>query len=69
MHCCVCSRVCHHIGGPFYCSTHQPVITVWPPVNPLAPSVCTGHCYCQVQVDNHIACCNCGNRQKAQGGQ
>lgn len=23
-HCCVCSGVCNHTGGPFYCSVHAP---------------------------------------------
>lgn len=23
-HCCVCTRVCHHIGGPYYCVPHSP---------------------------------------------
>ena len=23
-HCCACSTVCHHIGGPFYCASHDP---------------------------------------------
>lgn len=22
-HCCVCNRVCHHIGGPWFCDEHK----------------------------------------------
>lgn len=25
-HCCVCTGVCHHINGPWYCTNHQPTI-------------------------------------------
>ena len=24
MHCCVCTGVCGHIGGPWYCDMHKP---------------------------------------------
>lgn len=24
MHCCVCTGMCMHTGGPYYCNTHQP---------------------------------------------
>ena len=24
MHCCICSKVCWHVGGPFYCRKHDP---------------------------------------------
>jgi hypothetical protein len=30
MHCCICSKFCNHIGGPFYCEQHKP-IKEWSP--------------------------------------
>lgn len=24
VHCCICTRVCGHVGGPFYCVMHNP---------------------------------------------
>lgn len=38
-HCCVCTSVCGHIGGPFYCSQHQPgnVTPTWTYPTPSLP--------------------------------
>ena len=40
MHCCVCSHVCHHTGGPTYCQMHDPAFGgryVWPSPWPFPP--------------------------------
>jgi len=38
-HCCVCSRGCHHIGGPWFCESHKDrgTGTVNVPSGPVAP--------------------------------
>src|SRR5579862_3732573 len=56
MHCCVCSRVCGHIGGPFYCGQHQPIpqaacFVSFPMYIPTVftsdQKVICDHCYCK----------------------
>ena len=34
-HCCACSRVCGHIGGPWFCASHQPARFAAPIPSPL----------------------------------
>ena len=44
-HCCVCSRVCHHVSPPSYCQTHAPAAaapTTWPIPNVYPTTVITG---------------------------
>lgn len=71
MHCCVCSGVCYHIGGPWYCERHggasqwvNPPYTDMPvsPMPVIVPLTCA-HCYCKHDGTRHKVCCNCGNRQ------
>lgn len=38
-HCCVCTGICNHTGGPFYCDMHKPTpatwtVNTWPVVDP-----------------------------------
>ena len=56
MHCCVCSQVCGHIGGPYYCPTHTPntnVINTYPwqwqptPIYSVPEISKCEHCYCK----------------------
>jgi len=28
-HCCACTGICMHVGGPFYCEQHRPVPPPW----------------------------------------
>lgn len=30
LHCCACSRVCAHVGGPYYCAQHGGGQTTYP---------------------------------------
>lgn len=52
MHCCVCSGVCYHVGGPSYCATHRPdcgpvVVIVHPVCHP-----CGRCCHCCHQLNS-----------------
>ena len=77
MHCCTCSRVCHHIGGPYDCGNHNGLgsgtgtfpypdnyrFPIWQEL--ISKSDCE-HCYCKpIFVDErpHLKCCNCGNQK------
>ena len=82
MHCCVCSQVCGHIGGPYYCAVHTPnpnVINTYPwqpaPIYSVPGISKCEHCYCKEINDydgegvSHKKCCNCGNRQRIAAGK
>ena len=72
MHCCACAGVCYHIPPATYCVMHGGVGAGWPRQWPYVPTIaaptanCT-HCHCITTPDDHVACCNCGNRQKRSG--
>lgn len=74
-HCCACSGVCNHIGGPFLCARHagqrdlSPVPTVTVPQIQIQPpsivppwQVPDGFSYCGItDVGMRIYCCvRCG---------
>lgn len=70
-HCCACTGVCYHIGGPYLCDFHKT------PSYPVTPNIWNDpallpwnkpceHCYCVELKEKvpHMKCCNCGNRRK-----
>lgn len=65
-HCCRCSGVCYHIGGPYDCGNHRDYVNV--PYIPWTLPTERGceHCYCKTLKETipHERCCNCGHRRK-----
>lgn len=66
-HCCACTGVCHHIGGPYLCRTHS-ATQQSPYYVPIDISRACEHCFCKkvtVNKKEHVECCNCGIKKIA----